>query len=308
MKSLLALLVLLIAPPAPAAAVDSVDARSAPTIVRPAQSIHWRAGDGSRRYRWGAFGVAITPGSCDPGWKVCGATDQPPIVTITSRGGASVRLKGEPTIGNTLSQGRLSRGGRPAVMLQSWGGGAHCCEHIQLAVPVAGGYRRVDLGEWDGDEIAFPKDVSGDGIADFVSHDDDFLYAFASYAESWAPPQILNIRGTHVVDVSRAPAFHPLFARDLTRSRAACVSADEGRNGACAGYAADAARLGRFAEAWQIVLQHYNRARQSGPRGCGVHPVPATGCPAAQQFDYASYPAALHGFLIERGYLKGRSA
>ena len=40
---------------------------------------------------------------------------------------------------------------RPYVLFQSFSGGAHCCNQVQVVHPENGRLRLVDLGEWDGD-------------------------------------------------------------------------------------------------------------------------------------------------------------
>ena len=112
---------------------------------------------------------------------------------------------------------------RRYVLFQSFSGGAHCCNQIQVVLPGAGRAMIVDLGAWDGDYIDPPRDEDGDGTPDFVLYDNAFLYAFSSYAGSWAPPKILDIVDGVPTDVSTRPAFRALFEEDLTRARAACL-------------------------------------------------------------------------------------
>ena len=56
------------------------------------------------------------------------------------------------------------------------------------------------------------------------------------------------------------------------------MSAERERNGQCAAYVADAARLGQAASAWRVMLAHYRH-------------------------EPAGYPAALRSFLVAEGYL-----
>ena len=222
------------------------------------------------------------------------APGQPPLL-LTTRPGAHAKL----------GIGPFDRGGRAAVMLRVFTGGAHCCESVAVAAPVATGWRLVDLGQWNGADITFPRDVSGDGVADFAVQDDAFYYAFGCYACTTAPPLFLNVIDGRKVDVSRTPGFRPAFERDLTKNRALCLKPGGGNNGPCATWAADAARLGRIAPAWREILVAYDRAMPMGgfPTGCRVARDASHRCPQAATITYATYPAALRAFLIAHDYL-----
>ena len=192
--------------------------------------------------------------------------------------------------------GSLAPGQSPSVVLQTYTGGAHCCIHLTAVVPVGAGFRAIDFGEWDGDQIAWPRDVSGDGIADFVFRDQSFLYAFGSYAGSWPPPLVMNIQSLKPVNVSTEQAYRPLYAADLAETRKACVDGDEFSGGACAGYLADAARLGEFDAAWAKVAGSKAVAASMYPASCSDTPRPKP-C-------YSDYASAVRAFLRENGYLR----
>lgn len=228
-----------------------------------------------------------------------------PVVSV-SHSGQTVTLEGHalsPTYTHKISAVQNLRGTAPVVMLQSFSGGAHCCNSVTLAGLVRGKLKVVDLGSWDGDTIDTPSDISGDGVADFVIYDNSFLYAFASYASSHAPPVILNVRNGKVTDVSRAPAFRKLFAKSMAAAEVACISgasADE-RNGACPSYVASAARLGKIEQAWLKMIQAYDaRTDWDFPTGC---PRFRESCTEAQQIRFQSYPEALLHFLKRGGYI-----
>ena len=229
-----------------------------------------------------------------------------PLVTVTG-GPQSVTMEGsEVTPGFahkiTFIENRSVSG--PAVMLQSFSGGAHCCNSIQLAGFVAGKLKVLDLGSWDGDYIDPPKDISGDGVVDFVMYDNSFLYAFASYADSSAPPKILNVINGEVRDVSGNPAFRPLFAKEMQAAGQLCrAGSDRSPNGACASYVAAAARLGKLNQAWPQMLAAYDATSDWDlPTGCRVREG-AGGCPDGAKIIYKSYPEALLAFLKGEGYI-----
>jgi hypothetical protein len=229
-----------------------------------------------------------------------------PVVTVT-RGVDSVTMVGElASSGYThrLSAVRNIAGAPAVVMLQSFSGGAHCCNHVQLAGPSGGRLKVVDLGSWDGDELPMPADLNGDGVADFVEHDNAFLYAFAAYAMSYAPPTILNVAGGRVVDVSRRPDYRRLYLQEMTKAGETCRTAADGmdRNGACPSYVASAARVGRLEAAWADMMRAYSATENwEYPTGCSEST--RVECPEAARIVYKSYPEALLAFLKEHGYV-----
>lgn len=188
----------------------------------------------------------------------------------------------------------------PQVIMTTYSGGAHCCGRIQIAEKIKGVWKQIDMGLWDGDPMEqFPKDVDGDGIPDLVLADKAFLYAFDCYACSWPPLQIFNIRDGKAIDVTRAPRYAKLIAAEMGKVKAECA---KHTNGACAGYVADAAYLGRFDEAWQFMLANYRKnADYDLPSRC-----------LGKMVDYAckdhevkprDYPESLRWFLEDHGYI-----
>lgn len=229
-----------------------------------------------------------------------------PIVTV-SRGDDSVVMTGElvgPTYTHRVSAVGNIAGAGPVLMLQSFSGGAHCCNRVQLAGLSGGRMKVVDLGSWDGDGMGVPTDLNGDGVADFVERDNAFLYAFAAYAMSYAPPTVLNVTGGRVVDVSKRRSYRRLFLEEMAKAGETCRTAEDGmsRNGACPSYVASAARVGRLDEAWADMVRSYSATEDwEYPTGCIVR---TTGeCPEASRIVYKSYPEALLAFLKEHGYV-----
>lgn len=230
-----------------------------------------------------------------------------PLVTV-SNGVDSVTMVGElVSSGYThrISAVRNIAGAPPVVMLQSFSGGAHCCNTVQLAGLSGGKMKLIDLGSWDGDEIPVPTDLNGDGQADFVERDNAFLYAFAAYAMSYAPPTILNVTGGRIVDVSRKPAYRRLYLDEMATAGAVCRTALDGmdRNGACPSYVASAARVEMLEGAWADMVRSYSATEDwAYPTGCTFKTN--SECPEASRIVYKSYPDALLAFLKEHGYIE----
>ncbi|MBB5715095.1 hypothetical protein [Sphingomonas aerophila] len=154
--------------------------------------------------------------------------------------------------------------------------------------PVVGGFHAVPL-EHDGStklfgEVAMlPRRLMKEGQPGFVLEAPGFNHSHECNACVPRPPLVLTIRDGRSVDISASPSVRPLFARDLTAHRRVCFSTERERNGSCAAFVADAARLGQAAFAWRLMLSHYR-------------PEPA------------GYPAALRSYLVREGYLTSAAA
>jgi len=262
--------------------------------------LEWHAADGTRTYANGDTRLVIAARGCDTeGAPACVEKQysEVPVIIVTAPGMRPFSITGGLGFGYRFGMGRIDgHSDRRAIIIETFTGGAHCCSVIDVAVPEGDGYRVVRLrrklengktsDQFDATLDEFPIDLSGDGVADFVLYDDSFLYRFASYAGSVAPPLILNIRNGESVDVSPDPAFAPLFMIDMAKARDTCVNREEAeweRNGACAGYVADAARVHQFDAAWQVMLAHYDPREPHG----GKH-----------------FPEDLHDFLRKTGYIR----
>jgi len=111
--------------------------------------------------------------------------------------------------------------GAPEVVLEAYTGGAHCCVEARIATRTATGWVEVPGGARDGDGSKL-ADLDGDGTAEIVSPDNDFLYAFGCYACSVAPLKIEALSGDALVDVSFEPRFrdaHRAYLESLEGSR-----------------------------------------------------------------------------------------
>jgi hypothetical protein len=188
------------------------------------------------------------------------------------------------------------------VILSTYSGGAHCCTDIQVLELADGGWKTIDLGSWDGGGLGgFPTDIDGDGYADFVFSDDRFAYAFTDYADSFMPPRIFEIRGAAAAEVTDSGRYRALFEKDMQDAESSCLNHN---NGGCAALAADAARLGAFDRAWQIVFKNYDsKSDWQYPAKCD-RPNPGGNCPQGAETKFANFPEALAWFLADKGYVK----
>lgn len=196
-------------------------------------------------------------------------------------------------------------GANPAVIVEGYSGGAHCCATFQMATIVDGAVVMLSLPAMNGGPgTEFPTDVDGDGMADIRRTDDAFLYSFASYAASVAVPTFWNLRQGKLVDVSAEPRFAPVY-RDLADSALATCTDKEvaDRNGACAAYAAAKARLGEAEEGIATAVENAAPAPEFEPtlrrllkdRGYLDPQPPSAEPPSQPPVDPAAPPALEEG-------------
>jgi hypothetical protein len=231
--------------------------------------------------------------------------DRIAALRLSGQGVGPTELKGEPGLSRAYLRfgvGKVDPASAVSgVLFMDFSGGAHCCTHVILLDHVQGAWRRIDLDTWDGEALNdFPKDEDGDGRPDLLFFDNAFLYAFASYAESWAPRLVKNVVGGKVADVSSSGRYRALYQAQLKEMRPECAKHN---NGACAAFVAVAARLGRVDEAWGFMLNNYDRRSEwELPAACR-RPTGGGQCPKGAEVKFSSYPEALRWFLGENGYM-----
>jgi hypothetical protein len=196
--------------------------------------------------------------------------------------------------------------GHPEVVVEFYSGGAHCCESIYVLEedPAAPGtWRKIALGTFDGGARK-PRDVDGDGLAEIVVTDECFLYAFGSYAESYAPPVILAVRNGQRRNLTRTPRMRP-FLKSEERRVLRLMKSEDGRtaeghvpNGILAGYVALKILLGEGRQGWLFMLRNRNPA--SPPEEICPLDLEQGECPVPEL--RLAFPAALALHLCTCGY------
>ena len=230
---------------------------------------------------------------------------------VTAEDGATTRLafeggfrypKARVAVG-TLDPGNAV----PQVILQVFTGGAHCCLLQTVFVHRDGGWKSYPVrGGANDEDVEFPKDLDGDGVPDFVVTDDSFAYAFAGFAGCWLPPLVFTMKDGVLVDVSGSRRFDRIYRANIKIAKEGC--APPGANGMCAGYVADAARLGTFRTAWRHMLVNYDRTDRWGwPGGC-KHDRPNAVCEPGPENKFRNYPEALAAYLQKLGYISSSDA
>lgn len=207
--------------------------------------------------------------------------------------------------GPKVTIGKLSASDAlPSVMVQTYTGGAHCCTDVTILTPGGEEFQTVEVGSFNGGPAeTFPEDIDGDGTVDIAVQDDRFLYAFAPYAGSMAPPLFLNVIDGKVVDVTLRPGFRNELKAFSAEAKAACTDPENSfPNGACAAYVAVEAQMGKMEQALASVKRHINHKETSFlPIGCRIE-TPTGVCPEDQEIQFTSFEPALRWFLKHLGY------
>lgn len=284
-----------------ARAVSQAPPSAPPGALRPQAGtlIHWDQGEQPGETIYAVDGLLLSlssrPGEYNP----------IPVLMITGPQGESFEVIGQAGMSNAqaeLGVGRIDPASPVSqVIFNTFSGGAHCCQKILLVEKLAGRWQSVEVAEGDNITIGeFPKDIDGDGKVEFQLVDNRFLYAFASYGGSWAPPQLLSVENGKVRDVSAEKRFERIYATYLAGPQEDCQTS--GNNGACAAYVAAAARLGQLDEAWPVMLAAYDKTSDWAlPTACRPPALSET-CAEGATVTFATFPEALRWFLGDAGY------
>ena len=235
---------------------------------------------------------------------------QGPVVRVHLRGRIVGMMRGNtseagPSAVVQLAEMDLSNP-YPEVLLSSFSFGAHCCNRIQVLSSNQSGraWREVRLHP-DLDGGATPaQDPLRTGRFLIVSYDNRFLYRFDCYACSYPPRRIWQLQGNRFVDISDRPELRPLHLQRLRSMESWFREKNPGSvNGFLAGYVATKARLGQLPEAWEVLLQRYDKRSKEGLRDCRGE-MNIQGRCQGRELVYRTFPEALRAFLIETGYMR----
>jgi hypothetical protein len=188
-----------------------------------------------------------------------------------------------------LSARDLDADGEPEVILDTYTGGAHCCDESTIFryVRERKGYGRTYHG-W-GNVGYRLKDVGEDGRPELASADDRFAYVFTSFANSFFPVRLWHFNDGRLVDVTRRfPGQIRGDAAKLWRYYTKYRRTGSDVRGVLAAWMADQYLLGRQEAGWR-ALEAANRRGELD---------------AADEFwpTGAGYLKALWRFLVKTGY------
>jgi hypothetical protein len=190
----------------------------------------------------------------------------------------------------------------PQVVMTAFTGGAHCCTVTRIATAQAPDQWRVlDAGQLDGDGYQI-VDVDNDGAAELISVDNAFLYAFDSYADSYAPTRIAKLDGSDLNDVTDEPSYRGFLRRRVEEMEAEARKDPRlwHSNGFLGGWVAAKSLIGQFDTAWRRMLSSYDRKSDWSLEEC------TTGedldkCPK-DKVRQRSFPEALKKLMVDNGY------
>jgi hypothetical protein len=184
-----------------------------------------------------------------------------------------------------------ARHGEPEVVVDLYWGGAHCCFYTVVFRYVSATKTYARSSHLWGDLAPAVRDLDSDGLAEFVTGDERFAYAFTSFADSEFPVQLWRFAGGRFRDVTRmfpahvrAAADHHLAEYESRRS------SDRSVRGILAAYLAEKCLLGEAEEGWAVL-------RRAAARGDLRHAYDGPETPAA-------YLAHLRRFLAKTGYTR----
>jgi hypothetical protein len=190
----------------------------------------------------------------------------------------------------------------PQVVMTASTGGAHCCTVTRIATaPTPDEWRVLDAGQLDGDGYRF-VDVDNDGAQELISFDNAFLYAFDSYAASYAPTRIAKLEGSDINDVTDEPRYRAFLRRKVEELEADARKDPKlwHSNGFLGGWVAAKSLVGQYDNAWRRMLSSYDRKSDWSLEEC------TTGeeldkCPK-DKVRALSFPQALNKLLVDNNY------
>lgn len=183
----------------------------------------------------------------------------------------------------------------PYIIVQTYSGGAHCCSSFYIYTWLDGKFVETSIEDLNGGGGIF-QDLKGNNSLQFVTNDNSFLYAFSSYAGSYPPSLIYDLKKGQLIENTRN---YPEYLRETANNMLSAVK--EGKengyeiNGVLAGYVAQKILLNEYEEAWQFMLENYDRTDNNG---LAIYDADYN-----QIGEYPDFPTALKAFLRERGYL-----
>jgi len=189
----------------------------------------------------------------------------------------------------------LDSDGNAEVIVETFSGGAHCCTTHQIYSWAGDGFSVATSEMRDGGGGVF-EDLNGDGKSEFVAFDNNFLYAFSSYAGSYPPSQIFTFENGSLVETTRQFSDHLRSqAWEMYQAIERSEAEDYEVNGILAGYVAQKILLGEYEEGWNFMLARYDRDYD-----WGLDIYDDQGEVVGR---YPDFPSALRAFLIDTGYL-----
>ncbi|MBB5752305.1 hypothetical protein [Prosthecomicrobium pneumaticum] len=228
-----------------------------------------------------------------------------PELTVSVDGKAVLRAKGAPSGLDEIAADAMIAEIDPAnagkeVYFSSYTGGAHCCSQAIVATETEAGWTGVEIGTFDGDGD-YLRDVDGDGVAEIVTVDNRFLYAFDCYACSAAPLVVYAVRAGVRIDVTAEPRFLAEHRAWLAQLESDVDPENRWTSpGFVAGWVAAKARVGEGGAAMAALRSHWDSAADEGEETC-LSGDDIDACPRKDR-KLLKFPDRLALFLKRTGY------
>jgi hypothetical protein len=235
-----------------------------------------------------------------------GEITRTPVITVFADGKEVAKLAGEgtgsadPPVSVQIAE--IDPGNQyPEVVVSFYTGGAHCCSvtSVVTSSPDGSTWQTVDVGAFDGGPM-LATDLNGDGRYEFKTRDNAFLYAFACYACSEAPLELLTVENGAAKNVTTDEKFKPAHAAYLKGMIENLPEEVDDANGFLAGYVGEKILLGEGKQAWDLMLAYYDKASDWGLEVCEQALDEEGECPVQQV--KLTFPDALERMLNENGY------
>ena len=190
----------------------------------------------------------------------------------------------------------------PQVVMTAFTGGAHCCTETRIATQAASDeWRVLDAGQLDGDGYQF-ADIDDDGAKELINYDNSFLYAFASYADSYAPTRIAKLSGSDINDVSDEPRYRGFLLRKVQDMEENARKDPHlwHSNGFLGGWVGAKSLVGQYDNAWRRMLSSYDHNSDWSLDECTTGEA-LDKCPK-DKVHRQSFPQALKKLLESNSY------
>lgn len=192
----------------------------------------------------------------------------------------------------------------PEIMFRAYTGGAHCCSlPVFVSEDGSGIWKISPYPMIDGDLLPFLEDIDGDGAGEIITIDQTFLYAFDSYAASYSPMRVEQLRNGRFKDITRSKTGRTRLKAQLDEME---VDADNNpdlwrSNGYLSAWVALKSFLGEGKSAWKKMLLLYDRQSDFGTYECADKTLKAFDCPS-EKLVMIPFPDALEAHLKARRY------
>jgi len=192
----------------------------------------------------------------------------------------------------------------PEIMFRAYTGGAHCCSlPVFASEDEAGIWKISPYPMIDGDLLPFLEDIDGDGAGEIITIDQTFLYAFDSYAGSYSPMRVEQLRNGRFKDITRSKTGRTRLKAQLDEME---VDADNNpdlwrSNGYLSAWVALKSLLGEGKSAWKKMLLLYDRNSDFGTYECADKTLKAFDCPS-EKLVMIPFPDALEAHLKTMRY------